>query len=191
MARVVQNSVHWLLLASLAALTAACAGTPSPAPPLPLSATDGVSAGTGSSTASTIGLIALEEARKMIGTPYHYGGTDPRGFDCSGLVHYAYGRAGMILPRTSREILRSSRLVDPLQRQPGDLVFFSISARKVSHVGIYAGGDRFIHAPSSGKGVGYARLDDGYWSRRLVAVGRFAPVRVDSTGGTGIFVPVE
>lgn len=109
----------------------------------------------------------------MLGVGYRYGGADPRGFDCSGLVHYAYGRAGVSLPRTSREILRSSQLVDPRQRQPGDLVFFSISARKVSHVGIYAGGDRFIHAPSSGKAVGYARLDDDYWSRRLVAVGRF------------------
>ena len=172
MARVVQNSVHWLLLAVLALLTAACAGTPSPAPPLTLPAADEVSSGPGSSAASTKGLIALEEARKMLGVGYRYGGADPRGFDCSGLVHYAYGRAGVSLPRTSREILRSSQLVDPRQRQPGDLVFFSISARKVSHVGIYDGGNRFIHAPSKGKAVGYARLDDDYWSRRLVAVGR-------------------
>ena len=108
----------------------------------------------------------------MLGVAYRYGGSDPQGFDCSGLVRYAFSRAGVTLPRTSRDIFRSSQLVNPQERQPGDLVFFAISARKVSHVGIYAGHEQFIHAPSSGKGVSYASLEDSYWGKRLLAVGR-------------------
>jgi cell wall-associated NlpC family hydrolase len=108
----------------------------------------------------------------MLGVAYRYGGSDPQGFDCSGLVRYAFSRAGVTLQRTSRDIFRSSQLVNPQERRPGDLVFFAISARKVSHVGIYAGQEQFIHASSSGKGVSYASLEDSYWGKRLLAVGR-------------------
>jgi cell wall-associated NlpC family hydrolase len=118
------------------------------------------------------GLQALSVAREMIGTPYRYGGTDPSGFDCSGLVQYSFSKAGINLPRTSRDIFRSSQLVSPSERQPGDLVFFAISKGKVSHVGIYTGGDQFIHSPSSGKGVSYSSLNNPYWKTRLVGVGR-------------------
>ena len=119
------------------------------------------------------GLIALDTARKMLGVPYRYGGTDPRGFDCSGLVQYAFSHAGVKLPRTSRDIFRSSQLIDPKKLQAGDLVFFAISKKKVSHVGIYADRNRFLHAPSSGKGVSYASLENSYWRERLVGIGRF------------------
>lgn len=108
----------------------------------------------------------------MLGVAYRYGGTDPRGFDCSGLVQYSYAKAGISLPRTSQEIFRVSQLVSPGDKQPGDLVFFTISSKKIAHIGIYAGNDRFIHAPSSGKGVSYASLESTYWKNRLVAVGR-------------------
>ena len=109
----------------------------------------------------------------MLGVPYRYGGVDPSGFDCSGLMQYAFNQAGVKLPRTSRDIFRISQLISPKELQPGDLVFFAISSNKVSHVGIYADHNRFIHAPSSGKGVSYASLDNSYWRQRLVAVGRF------------------
>jgi cell wall-associated NlpC family hydrolase len=116
---------------------------------------------------------ALDTARRMLGVAYRYGGTNPRGFDCSGLVQYSYAQAGIRLPRTSQAIFRASRLVDPKAIQAGDLVFFTISSKKIAHVGIYAGSNRFIHAPSSGKGVSYASLKNPYWKNRLVAVGRF------------------
>ena len=77
------------------------------------------------------------------------------------------------LPRTAQDIFRASQLVDPRNLQAGDLVFFTISSKKVAHVGIYAGDNRFIHAPSSGKGVSYASLKSPYWKGRLVAAGRF------------------
>jgi cell wall-associated NlpC family hydrolase len=108
----------------------------------------------------------------MVGTAYRYGGSDPRGFDCSGLVRYAFGQTGIKLPRSSREIFRSSQVINEADLQPGDLVFFAIRKNRISHVGIYAADGLFIHAPSSGKGVGYASLDDQYWRQRLVGVGR-------------------
>lgn len=116
---------------------------------------------------------ALDTARSMLGVAYRFGGANPRGFDCSGLVHYSYAQAGIRLPRTTQAIFRASHLVDPKEIQAGDLVFFKISSKKIAHVGIYAGSNRFIHAPSSGKAVSYASLGNPYWKNRLVAVGRF------------------
>ena len=101
----------------------------------------------------------------MLGVPYRYGGTDPGGFDCSGLVQYSFNRVGVKLPRTSREIFRISQRVYPQKIEPGDLVFSAISANKISHVGIYTGQNHFIHSPSSGKGVSYARMDNPYWQK--------------------------
>lgn len=170
----------------LVALTTACAGTPHPEPPAALSTIGPNPSESMVPPATGAGLIALEEARKMLGVAYRYGGSDPQGFDCSGLIHYAFSRAGVTLPRTSRDIFRSSQLVNPQERQPGDLVFFAISASKVSHVGIYAGHQQFIHAPSSGKGVSYASLDDSYWEQRLVAVGRVATEGRSNVGDSDI-----
>jgi cell wall-associated NlpC family hydrolase len=115
---------------------------------------------------------ALAIAVDMIGTPYRYGGTSPRGFDCSGLVYYAYRKAGIHSPRTTTEQYRQSKRVPVSHLQPGDLVFFTIIQGRLSHVGIYVGDDRFIHAPSSGKSVAYATLHDPYWQERLIGAGR-------------------
>jgi hypothetical protein len=108
----------------------------------------------------------LETARRYLGTPYRYGGETPDGFDCSGFVMFVYERNGLRLPRATAEQYRSGRPVPRRALGPGDLVFFSISGGRISHVGIYAGGGSFIHAPSSGKRVSYARLDNGYWKAR-------------------------
>lgn len=146
---------------------AACSAPPGPA-------SDKAAKQFAASAAGQNGRVAaLETARRMIGVAYRYGGSDPRGFDCSGLVQYSYAQAGIRLPRTSQAIFRASRLVDPKELQAGDLVFFTISSKKIAHVGIYAESNRFIHAPSSGKGVSYASLRNPYWKKRLVAVGRF------------------
>ena len=154
-------------------LLAACAGTPGPTPKPAVAAgqaTTPVELGSLHRNAVT---IALDTARSMVGVGYRYGGADPRGFDCSGLVQYSYARAGLMLPRTVQDIFRACRLVNPGDLQAGDLVFFTISSKKIAHIGIYADNNRFIHAPSSGKGVSYASLGNPYWKERLVAVGRF------------------
>ncbi len=116
-------------------------------------------------------LVAL--AQQQLGRPYRYGGNSPSGFDCSGLVHYVHREAGFVVPRTSTEQYRQARKVSLAGLAPGDLLFFRISAQKISHVGIYVSNDLFIHSPSSGKGVSYASLDEAYWTERLVGAGRF------------------
>ncbi len=123
--------------------------------------------------APSLGQRIVAEARALMGTPYRYGGATPRGFDCSGLVYYTHRKVGLSVPRSTREQLEQARPVPPARLRPGDLVFFRLTWRKVSHVGIYAGQRRFIHAPSSGKQVSMASLDNDYWDKRLVAAGRF------------------
>ena len=119
------------------------------------------------------GVQIVSYARALIGNPYHYGGNTPAGFDCSGLVQYAYHQAGIAIPRTTRQQLKLSTAVSPSQRLPGDIIFFHLDGRKVSHVGLYVGGNSMIHAPSGGKHVSYARLDNGYWERHIIKTGRF------------------
>ena len=115
----------------------------------------------------------LDVAISELGTPYRYGGSTPRGFDCSGLVYFAYYKAGIQIPRSTRAQYRHARPVALKNLKPGDLVFFRIAYRSVSHVGIYAGNGRFIHAPSRGRVVSYDSLNDPYWKKRLVAAGRY------------------
>lgn len=111
-------------------------------------------------------------ATSAIGTPYRYGGADRSGFDCSGLVSYAYLSAGIAVPRTARDQQRAAVAVPREGLLPGDLVFFSTSGRGTDHVGIYTGAGRFVHAPSSGRVVSYAYLDDPWYSRRYLGAGR-------------------
>lgn len=115
---------------------------------------------------------AVAVAQQMVGKPYRYGGNTPQGFDCSGLVHYSYSQAGRAVPRSTTEQYSRTRAIPYTQRAPGDLLFFRIDG-KPSHVGIYLGNGRFVHAPSGGKQVEYASLSNDYWSKRLVKVGRF------------------
>lgn len=108
----------------------------------------------------------------MVGKPYVYGGNSPSGFDCSGLVHYSYARAGVNVPRTTRSQINAGKAVPTHSLRPGDLVFFDQEGRKFSHVGIYIGQGRFVHAPSSGKRVRVDRLDMRYWQKHFVAARR-------------------
>ena len=116
----------------------------------------------------------VEIARELLGTPYRYGGESPRhGFDCSGLVQYAYEQAGLEIARTTGQQYRQVQAIPSRSLQPGDLVFFSTKYNRfVSHVGIYLGNNRFIHAPSSGKTVSVANLRDPYWRRHFASAGR-------------------
>jgi len=106
-------------------------------------------------------------ASQMVGKPYRYGGSSPAGFDCSGLIHYSYKQAGVSLPRDTDKQRRASRPVKVADLRRGDLLFFDQEGRKNSHVGIYLGGGRFVHAPSSGKKVRANRLDQPYWKKHL------------------------
>ncbi|MEJ2573460.1 MAG: C40 family peptidase [Gammaproteobacteria bacterium] len=99
--------------------------------------------------------------------------TARRGFDCSGLVHYAYQRAGIKVPRTTSGLLRRAHRVALSKLRPGDVLFFRVDPPKISHVGIYIGHGEFVHAPSSGKQVSYASLKNNYWSHHVISAGRF------------------
>ena len=116
---------------------------------------------------------AASLAASLVGTPYRYGGSTPRGFDCSGLVYYSFRKTGVHVPRTTRAQYRNAWRVPRKDLQPGDLVFFKTSRREVSHVGIYAGNNQFIHAPSRGKRVSLTSMNDEYWGRRFIAAGRY------------------
>jgi cell wall-associated NlpC family hydrolase len=115
----------------------------------------------------------LDIAVSQLGVPYRYGGSTPRGFDCSGLVYYAYRRLGIRVPRSTMAQYRHARPVALNNLQPGDLVFFRRAYHSVTHVGIYAGNARFIHAPSKGRVVSYDSLNDPYWKKRLAGAGSY------------------
>lgn len=121
------------------------------------------------------GLEVVVRAMGLIGVPYQWGGNDPRqGFDCSGLVTHVYREAvGMALPRTSQRISERGRRVDRTRLAPADLVFYNTSRRRsFSHVGIYVGDDRFVHAPSSGSLVRVESMETRYWRQRYAGARR-------------------
>lgn len=115
---------------------------------------------------------ALAHAREMVGRPYKYAGSTPAGFDCSGLVQYSYGKAGVRLPRETRSQRQSTVLVSARNLRPGDLLFFDQEGAKASHVGLYAGDGRFIHAPSTGGKVRVDSLKSAYWKKHFVEARR-------------------
>ncbi|MDH5216953.1 MAG: C40 family peptidase [Gammaproteobacteria bacterium] len=118
--------------------------------------------------------VVIYSAMQYIGTPYQYGGTSDEGIDCSGLVYLAFQNAGIPVPRTSLLQYRKSNRIHPSRLLPGDLVFFKLErGNPVSHVGIYIGNQRFIHAPRTGKNVEYASLSNSFWNARFTGAGRF------------------
>lgn len=159
-------------LALLALILSACSALPprapaqAAAPPRP------------QQPASAPGAQIAALAAALVGTRYAFGGADEGGFDCSGLARYVYERAGIAIPRTAAAQQRAARPVPLTQLAPGDLVFFRMRGHGVDHVGVYAGAGRFIHARHAGVAVASAELDDAYFSRHLVAAGRFAEAAV-------------
>jgi len=115
-------------------------------------------------------------AMSMIGIRYKYGGNLPEtGLDCSGLVRYLFKEVwNTNLPRTSEEISQVGQQVDTKDLQPGDLVFYHTLRRGFSHVGIYLGDNKFIHAPSAGGNVRIESMDVGYWRARFSGARRIS-----------------
>jgi cell wall-associated NlpC family hydrolase len=116
----------------------------------------------------------VSTATEAIGTRYRLGGAgDGDGFDCSGLIQYAYGEHGIELPRVSADQARAGREVgkEVASLRPGDILTFAISGRRVSHVGLYIGDGRFIHSASGGVRISVLDEDDPdgrYWLRRWI-----------------------
>lgn len=109
------------------------------------------------------------EALSLIGIHYKRGGNSPeRGLDCSGLVRYVFKESrGKELPRTSAEISKVGENIEKEDLQPGDLVFFKTLKHAFSHVGIYLGDNKFVHAPASGGKVRVENMDLKYWQKRF------------------------
>jgi cell wall-associated NlpC family hydrolase len=131
-------------------------------------------------TTLTDSIIAT--ASEAMGRPYEFGGTgeNGEGFDCSGLIQYAYGRHGIDLPRRSTDQAREGRKVDRKLAllKPGDLLTFSNRGGAVTHVGLYTGGGRFIHSATRGVQVSTLSAEDPYgrwWYKRWVGVRRIVP----------------
>jgi len=118
--------------------------------------------------------VIVRYAKNFLNKKYRYGVQDPRyGFDCSGLVQYAYKEAGINIPRTAKEQYARSKKINKNELELGDLVFFSIENNEISHVGIYVGNNKFIHSPSSGKNVRIDELSNPYWEKVYAGCGTY------------------
>jgi len=160
------------LMIIVLALQTGCAGSPL------RSDFDGASYGNASLQKDVI-----RTARGLLGSPYKYGGTTPAGFDCSGFTRHVFEQTlGIELPRSAHEqalapMLRQVSSRDALQ--PGDLVFFNTQRKTFSHVGIYLGDGRFIHAPRTGAQIRTESLAAAYWSRRYTGARRAAVIEAN------------
>jgi len=126
--------------------------------------------------ASTSVQTTLDSALDLIGIRYKRGGNSPEtGFDCSGFVRHVFKEGmGIYLPRSSKEIAKTSEEVDKRELQPGDLVFFNTMRRTFSHVGIYLGDNKFVHSPRAGGKVRIEDLRERYWTKRFNGARRVA-----------------
>jgi cell wall-associated NlpC family hydrolase len=125
----------------------------------------------GRPSSQSLGEQAAVVAIHQVGVPYRYGGSTAAGFDCSGLTQFAYARVGTRIPRTTAAQWHELSPVSAGNLRVGDVLFFRIGGR-ISHVGLYLGRGRFVHAPSSGREVTIAELNSDYYRNAFVRGGR-------------------
>jgi len=176
-------------LVAAAALVSACAssGANRPRPfPTPAGASTSAPAPIPSSAAEAPATPPVEAPRatssqdealvatalSFRGTPYRNGGSDPRGFDCSGFAQWVFAQYGIALPRNVEEQFKIGEKIKQDELKPGDLVFFHTESRGASHVGIFVADDQFIHAPSSRGVVRVEYINSTYWGPRFVGARR-------------------
>ncbi len=164
------GSGHWLGLVAL--LVGVALQGCSSAPVRPGAASRLPPASSSVHSDAPLGSEIAMRAMSLLGTPYRYGGEEPGGFDCSGLVRFVHRQIGIGVPRTAAEQYAAAAPIDVKHLQPGDLLFFKLQGARVSHVAIYTGEYRFIHAPQTGRSVELRTLDDAYYRPRLVGAGR-------------------
>ena len=123
----------------------------------------------------------IDQALNLIGINYKYGGSAPDGgLDCSGLVKYVFEQSmNMALPHNALAMSRMGQKISRADLQPGDLVFFNTLRRSFSHVGIYIGGGKFVHAPHTGATVQVMDLDNAYWTKRFEGARRLVGLPAD------------
>ena len=109
------------------------------------------------------------QAMGLLGVPYKRGGiSEEKGFDCSGFVRYMFEKSvGLVLPRRAEDQAKVTEEINRNELKPGDLVFFNTMKRTFSHVGIYVGDGKFIHAPRPGKSVRVDDMREAYWQKRF------------------------
>jgi cell wall-associated NlpC family hydrolase len=118
-----------------------------------------------------LAVTLTRNAMRFLGVPYVFGGTSSSGFDCSGYVQHVFAMLGYRIPRTADAQYDAGKRVTGATIAPGDLVFFQTYESGPSHVGIYLGNDRFVHASSS-RGVTVSSLHESYWSARYLGAKR-------------------
>ena len=158
-----QRFFLWLMSGVLSALIVGCSSAPKP---LPSSAPVRESKGVLSQDKRQDVVI---QSMAMLDRNYTYGGKKLHtGFDCSGLVTFVYQEsAGIALKGSAAQMAQATQPIDATQANPGDLVFFNTLGTSFSHVGIYIGAGKFVHAANERTGVRTERLSSGYWSKRF------------------------
>ncbi len=121
-----------------------------------------------------MGNIAARTAERFVGIPYQWGGNNVvEGMDCSGFVRAVYNLCGVNIPRNSRDQYKVGESISRNDLRDGDLVFFGSSEDAISHVGIYVGGGRFVHAPRRGDEIKISHIDEQYFADRFVGAKRY------------------
>ena len=149
------------------------------APDIGLPSADAAAAVPESPAAESIKGRLLRVARRMLAVPYRFGGTTLWGLDCSGFVQKTFAFLDLDLPRSAREQYRQGEKVAKADLSPGDLVFFRTYAKYPSHVGIYLGDNRFVHASSRDRKVTVESLDTPYYLKRYIGARRLLLVEGD------------